>query len=523
MTGQTADAEFRVLLKMVTARDATMVMDVLRRAGIHADVCADTADIARRLERGVGALLIAEEVLGSSGFERVTEVLRSQASWSDIPMIVLARGGADSAAIGALMHEVTSISILERPLRVPSLVSSVRSALTARRKQYQLRATLIGLQEADRRKTEFLATLAHELRNPLAPLRTSLALLSRSHPPAEKAAAIYELMDRQVVHMVRLIDDLMEVSRITRGKIDLQVETVELDKIVRDAIELSRPLLDASGHQLDTTIGPGPWAIRGDFVRLNQVFANLLNNAAKYTPSGGRVAIEMRREKGKALVRISDNGMGIAAPMLDSIFDMFVQVSDTARTAQGGLGIGLTLVKSLVELHGGSVTAASDGLGRGSSFVVQLPLLVKAGLDTPPSPGIAATRQIAHRVLIVDDNQEAADTLVQLIDCLGAEARSAYDGEQALRTAMEYRPTVALLDIGMPGMDGYELAAKLRATPVLKGLKMVALTGWGQFDDRQKIAKAGFDGHLVKPAGIDQIEALLASSRVDSIALDAVE
>ena len=522
MTEQTTDAEFRVLLKMVTARDATMVVDVLSHAGIHADICEDTADIARRLGQDVGALLIAEEVLGSAGFDRVAEVLRSQPSWSDVPMVVLARAGADSAAIGALMHEVTSISILERPLRVPSLVSSVRSALTARRKQYQLRATLIGLQEADRRKTEFLATLAHELRNPLAPLRTSLALLSRSQPPADKAAAIYELMDRQVVHMVRLIDDLMEVSRITRGKIELQLETVELDKIVRDAIELSRPLLDASGHQLDITIGPGPWAIRGDFVRLNQVFANLLNNAAKYTPSGGRVAIDMRREAGMAVVKISDNGTGIAAPMLGAIFDMFVQVSDTARTAQGGLGIGLTLVKSLAELHGGSVTAASEGLGRGSSFVVQLPLLAQTGLHMPPTLGVSPARRLPHRVLIVDDNQEAADTLVQLIDCLGAEARSAYDGEQALRIAKAYLPTVALLDIGMPGMDGYELAAKLRAIPMLKGLKMVALTGWGQSDDRQKIAQAGFDGHLVKPAGIDQIEDLLASSRLDAVVLDPV-
>ncbi len=511
-TEPTADTELRVLLKMVTARDATMVVDVLARAGIPADICKDTADIASRMEEGVGALLIAEEVLGSPGFGRVAEVLRSQPTWSDVPMIVLARGGADSAAIGALMQEITSISILERPLRVPSLVSSVRSALTARRKQYQLRATLIGLQEADRRKTEFLATLAHELRNPLAPLRTSLALLSRNHLPAEKAVALYELMDRQVVHMVRLIDDLMEVSRITRGKINLQLETVELDKIVRDAIELSRPLLDASGHQLDTTIGAGPWTIQGDFVRLNQVFANLLNNAAKYTPRGGRVAIDMRREKGMAVVTISDNGMGIAAPMLGAIFDMFVQVSDTARTAQGGLGIGLTLVKSLVDLHGGSVTASSEGLARGSSFVVQLPLVPEARADTPPASPAAAIQRLAHRVLIVDDNQEAADTLVQLIDCLGADACSAYDGEQALRLAVEYRPTMAFLDIGMPGMDGYELAARLRATPALSGLKMVALTGWGQSDDRQKIAEAGFDEHLVKPAHIDQIEALLVAA-----------
>ncbi len=520
MTEQTADAELRVLLKMVTARDGAMVVDVLGRAGIHADICKHTADIPARLEEGVGALLIAEEVLGSAGFERVAEVLRSQPTWSDVPMIVLARAGADSAAIGALMHQVTSISILERPLRVPSLVSSVRSALTARRKQYQLRATLIGLQEADRRKTEFLATLAHELRNPLAPLRTSLALLSRAQLPADKAASIYELMDRQVVHMVRLIDDLMEVSRITRGKIELQLEAVALDKIVRDAIELSRPLLDASGHRLDTTIGPGPWEMRGDFVRLNQVFANLLNNAAKYTPRGGRVAIDMRRESGMAQVTVSDNGMGIAEPMLGSIFDMFVQVSDTARIAQGGLGIGLTLVKSLVELHGGRVVAGSEGLGRGSSFVVHLPLDAEVHADASPSPAGAAATRLAHRVLIVDDNHEAADTLVNLLDCLGFEARAAYDGERALRLAVAYRPTVALLDIGMPGMDGYELAARLRAMPALSGLKMVALTGWGQSDDRQRIARAGFDGHLVKPAGVEQIEALLASSRVDAVLAD---
>ena len=221
-----------------------------------------------------------------------------------------------------------------------------------------------------------------------------------------------------------------------------------------------------------------------------------------------------------ARVQISDNGVGIAAPMLGSIFDMFVQVSDTARIAQGGLGIGLTLVKSLVELHGGSVVASSDGLGRGSCFVVRLPLVAELRPDRSPAPVAIASRSRANRVLVVDDNQEAADTLVNLLDCLGTEARAAYDCEQALRLAVSYRPTVALLDIGMPGMDGYELAARMRATPALNGMKMVALTGWGQSDDRKKIAKAGFDGHLVKPAGIEQIEAFLASPPVDAVLSD---
>jgi signal transduction histidine kinase/ActR/RegA family two-component response regulator len=516
MTGSSNDSELRVLLKMVTARDGTMVMDVLQRAGIHSEICKDTADMADRLEEGIGALLIAEEVLVSPGFQRLAQALRSQPTWSDVPMIVLAKAGADSAEIGALMQEITSISILERPLRVPSLVSSVRTALRARRKQYQLRTTLTGLQEVDRRKNEFLATLAHELRNPLAPLRTSLAILSRSHPSAHEAIPIYAIMDRQVTHMVRLIDDLMEVSRITRGKIELKLETVDLDTIVSDAIELSRPLLETSGHQLEVMIAAGPWSIRGDFVRLTQVFANLLNNAAKYTADSGRISIDMRREAGIASVQISDNGMGIANSMLTAVFDMFVQVNDTARIAQGGLGIGLTLVKSLVELHGGSVKADSEGLGRGSSFTVELPLAEGTRADESPVSPSETRVGLAHRVLVVDDNHDVADTLFLLVKSLRADARVAYDGEQALSIAMEYLPSIAFVDIGMPGMDGYQLAARFRATPALGGMKIVALTGWGQKDDKQRIFQAGFDEHLVKPADVDLIEKVLASDRRSS-------
>ncbi|MDR6886295.1 MULTISPECIES: ATP-binding protein [Variovorax] len=512
MSAAPAPVEQRILLRTATSRDALMANAVLARAQIDTHSCANLGDLVRELQQGAGAVMLAEEVLVDPAAASLNEVLASQAPWSDVPVLILARQGADSRVIAEAMDKLANVTVIERPMRVASLISTVRTALRARNRQYQLRDLLDGLREADQRKTEFLATLAHELRNPLAPMSTALTLLMRKPHEAAEAVRYYELMGRQIEHMVRLVNDLMEVSRITRGKIELRMEAVALESVIKDAIELSRPLLEGAKHELSTELCDEPLVVRGDGVRLTQVFSNLLNNAAKYTAPGGKIRIVLRKEGRHAVVEVWDNGTGIAPEMLNSIFDMFVQVSGTSKAAQGGLGIGLTLVKSLVELHGGSVVATSDGLGRGAMFCVRLPLTrIDAGSATPPAAAVAGwPASLPNTVLIVDDNRDAADALSDLLQSLGASTHVAYSGDAALHAVADgVLPGLAILDIGMPGMDGCELAIKLRANPALKGLILVALTGWGQQGDKDRIAMAGFDHHLLKPLDLAALFSVL--------------
>ncbi|MBB3177179.1 ATP-binding protein [Variovorax sp. Sphag1AA] len=503
----------RILLRTATTGDARLAKDVLQRAHFVAHVCNDMHALVRELPRGVGAIMLAEEVIGEMATSELASALALQPPWSDIPVLVLARRGADSRAITNAMDEFANVTVIERPMRVAALVTALRAALRARHRQYELRSLLDGLRDADQRKTEFLATLAHELRNPLAPLSTALSLLARKKPSPAEAGKYYELMTRQVDHMVRLVNDLMEVSRITRGKIDLQLGQVLLDSVIDEAVELSRPLFERGGHALVLDLPSEPLVVRGDAVRLTQVFSNLLNNAAKYSPQPGKVSVVARHEAQHAVVRIIDTGTGIAPDMLRSIFDMFVQVSGTAKAAQGGLGIGLTLVKSLVELHGGTVEATSDGPGRGAVFTVRLPLarLIHSAAR-PMSRGVLET-EIDGTVLVVDDNHDAADSLVELLASLGATPIVAYSGEEALQIANEKKPALALLDIGMPGMDGCELARRLRAEPWSSALQLIALTGWGQQGLRERIASAGFDHHLLKPLNLPEFIRLVRLDR----------
>jgi len=511
----TSGLEERILLRTATLGDARLAKGVLERANFIAHVCDDMPSLVSEISRGAGAIMLAEEAVGDVAATELATALALQPPWSDVPVLVLARQGADSRAIANAMEEFANVTVIERPMRVSALVTTLRAALRARRRQYELRSLLDGLRDADQRKTEFLATLAHELRNPLAPMSTALSLLARKKPPPEEAAKYYELMSRQVDHMVRLVNDLMEVSRITRGKIELQLDQVLLDSVIDEAVELSRPQVERGGHALVLDLPPDPLVVRGDAVRLTQVFSNLLNNAAKYSPKPGKVSVVARHEAQHAVVRIIDTGAGIAPDMLRSIFDMFVQVSGTSKAAQGGLGIGLTLVKSLVELHGGTIEAASEGLGHGATFTVRLPLarLIHApGRLAPVSRG-AVDANVEETVLVVDDNHDAADSLVELLASLGATPFVAYSGEEALRIAHEKRPSLAVLDIGMPGMDGCELARRLRAEPWGAGLWLIALTGWGQQGLRERIAEAGFDHHLLKPLNLPEFTRLLRRGR----------
>ena len=366
-----------------------------------------------------------------------------------------------------------------------------------------------ALRETDRRKDEFLATLAHELRNPLAPIRNALALMKSPRLDAEGLTYSRQVIERQVHHLVRLVDDLLDVSRVMRGKIVLRRERISLAEVVARAVEAARPLIDAQGHCLTVSLAAEPLPLDVDPVRLAQVTANLLTNAAKYTDRGGRIELSGHRDGNEVVLSIVDNGIGLDAALLPRIFDLFVQADHTAARSQGGLGIGLTLVKNLVEAHGGSVAAHSDGLGRGSAFVVRLPLAGTAAAGSPTERPTKATAP-ARRILLVDDNRDAADSLAVLLRLKGHEVRVEHNGAAALAAMQQgYTPHFAILDIGMPDIDGHELARRLRSDPAWSGIALVALTGWGQAEDHRLSKEAGFDHHLVKPVEPERLDRVL--------------
>jgi PAS domain S-box-containing protein len=364
------------------------------------------------------------------------------------------------------------------------------------RLEEELRRRVDELAAADRHKNEFLAMLGHELRNPLAPIRNSLALL-RSDPPPDARERALQVAERQVEHLRRLVDDLLDLSRIMQGKIDVRHEPVELATVVARAVETAQPQIDAGGHRLEIDLPPEPVWLDGDIVRLAQVLSNLLSNAAKHSDRAGRIEIHGRRDNGTAIVVVRDHGAGITPELLPRIFDFFVQGERTLARSLGGLGIGLTLVKRLVELHGGSVTAASEGAGRGAEFTIRLPTSAPPREAAPGEPALPAARG-GKRVLVVDDNVDAAESTAELLELWGHLPRAVYDGPSALAVAAEGFDVV-LLDIGLPGMDGYEVAAALRASPAGQGVLLVAMTGYGQDEDRRRARDVGFDVHLTKP------------------------
>ena len=370
-----------------------------------------------------------------------------------------------------------------------------------------------ALRDADRRKDEFLATLAHELRNPLAPIRNSLQILKLPRVDVATVQQTRDMMERQVHHLVRLVDDLLDVSRVMRGKIELRKEPVELATVVARAVETAQPLIEVQGHRLDLSLPSESLLLDADPVRLSQVVGNLLTNSAKYTEANGHIWLTARREGDQAVLRVRDDGIGIAPDMLPHVFELFVQVDHASTKAQGGLGIGLTLVKNLVEMHNGTVEARSEGLGKGSEFIVRLPLMVQERQPKEKDNGELQqepARSSGHRLLVVDDNQDAAISLAMLLRLQGHEVRVAHSGPVALEMTKAYAPDVVFLDIGMPGMDGYEVARRLRQQPGLENVVLAALTGWGQQEDRRRTSEAGFNHHLVKPPDPKALENVLA-------------
>jgi PAS domain S-box-containing protein len=395
------------------------------------------------------------------------------------------------------------------------LATITRDITEQKRAEDELRRVAADLSEADHRKSEFLATLAHELRNPLAPIRTGLDLLRMAPGDAGAAERVYGMMDRQLGHLIHLVDDLLDIARITRGKIELQKEPVLLRTIVATAVETSTALIEAHRHALSVELPPDPLELEADVTRMVQVLSNLLNNAAKYTPSGGRIRLSAWREDGHAVIAVADSGIGIPPDAIGSVFEMFTQVRGSLDRAQGGLGIGLSLVRRLVELHGGRVGAFSGGPGQGSTFTLRLPL--RPGTPHAPAAGEQGGATASGpggplRVLVVDDNFDAADSLAALLDILGHTVMVAHDGVEGLAAARSFEPDLVLLDIGLPGMSGHEVAREIRRSPALRHVVLIALTGWGAQSDLQQSQEAGFDQHLTKPVSLESLEQALAAA-----------
>jgi PAS domain S-box-containing protein len=642
-----SELEKRIRVHAPTGKDSRLTCQMLSEKGIACIGCDNVATIVHELERGVGALILAEEAFVRDDVRPLVDFVRRQPAWSDLPVVLITRQGSEPTVVNEAANLLGNVTFLERPTRVTAIVLAAQGALRARRRQFEARDLLIArehavrameeseqrfrilveqvkdyaifmmdlngratswnegvrrvlgydegeflgidvakiftpedaaqgvpvaelneaaatgtagndrwmrrqdgsrfwasgvttalrdrsgvhigytkvmrdltarmhaeeaLKQADRRKDEFLATLAHELRNPLAPLRNSVNILQLTVADDSIVTRLCETMERQVNHLVRLVDDLLEVSRITRGKIELRKERVELAAIARNAIETSRPLIDAAGVQLAIALPQEPIIVNGDPVRLGQIFANLLNNAAKYTNEGGQIWFTARQENREAVVSVRDTGIGIPPNVLPKVFDMFMQVDRSTNRSQGGLGIGLTLVRSLVELHEGTVSVQSEGPGAGSEFIVRLPLAVEQRKSTSFSSAIEAARGTpTRRILVVDDNVDSAATLGMLLKYLGADVHVVHDGAAALAALEKYRPDIVLLDIGMPGMDGLEVARRIRERDELSDVTLIALTGWGQEDDRRRTREAGFDHHLVKPADIAALQSLLVT------------
>ena len=405
-------------------------------------------------------------------------------------------------AHGLRIYEYIFVPVIGADGQVVAVAGSTRDTTERRRLEDNLRESAAELSAADRRKDEFLATLAHELRNPLAPIRSALEVMRLTGDDPQTVAQSCAIMERQLAQMVRLVDDLLDLSRITRSRLELRRERAELSAILTSAIETSRPLIEESRHELVVSLPDRPVYLDADVTRLAQVFSNLLNNGAKYTPPGGKIWLAAQVEAGQIVVRVRDTGIGIAADSLPRVFAMFAQVDNSRERTQGGLGIGLTLVKRLVSMHGGSIEAHSPGLGQGSEFVVSLPLdpeLQPHRAPAKPTNGTFAGSTSKRRILVVDDNIDAAKTLSMMLSIMGNEICLAHDGVEAVAKAASFQPEIILLDLGLPHLSGIEACQQIRQQPGAERILIVALTGWGQEQDKLRTREAGFDEHLVKP------------------------
>jgi signal transduction histidine kinase len=484
----------RVLVLVRGARDGALTAQLLGEAGFAASVCANVGELCARIEEGAGAALLAEEVLAGDVVARLGETLSRQPPWSDFPVIIFGGGkGAVAPAQDDDMRVLGNVTFLDRPVRTRSMLASVHAAIRSRRRQYEARTAIDS-------RDRFLAMLGHELRNPVGAIRLASAMLDKKTPAPPRELAI---IGRQSTHLARLVDDLLDVARVTHGKVVLKLEEVDLVQVVHGAFEAHEARARERGLSYELRAPPCVIGVNGDRQRLEQVLANLLTNALKYTPPGGAVTVTVRAEGASAEVEVTDTGIGIAPEMLGRVFDAFAQADRALDRAEGGIGLGLALVRSVVQLHGGAVEASSEGPGRGSSFLVRIPRIETQPVARASGPRLEP-RSCGKRVVVVEDSADIRELLVDMLAEDGHDVSCADDGPHGLEEILRVTPDVAFVDVGLPGFDGFELARRARASG--STARLVAVTGYGQPEDRRHAFDAGFDDHLTKPVGESDLQ-----------------
>jgi signal transduction histidine kinase/CheY-like chemotaxis protein len=506
----------RVLVLLPDDGDAQLADQVFREAGLPSERCADIDDLVTKMGAGAGAALLAEEALTQPVLQRLDEALGRQPPWCDFPLVIFFNRGGETTQTSrrmlAILEPLGNVTVLERPVRVMSLLSAVQAALRARRRQYQLRDLLAQQDEAVRHREEFLGLLAHELRNPLAAIQNATQILDQMGLlQGSLATQQRTVIERQTRVLARLIEDVQDVYQVASGKVVLQRQPTDLAEIARHGRDLVEPAAKAQRLQLHFSVSAEPILVEGDPARLRQIVTHLLRNAVQHTPPGGRICLTVGAENGHAVLRVRDTGRGIEPDRLAHLFDLFGRSRRPPERASGGLGIGLPMVRSLTEMHGGSVSAASAGPGQGSEFVIRLPLrAVGAAAPAAPAPAEAIPHP-RRRVLIVEDNPDGRETLRLLLQLDGHQVEVAPDGPLGVKKALAWRPDVALIDIGLPGLDGYDVARQVRAA-LGNRVRLIALTGYGQPHDRRRALEAGFDLHLVKPVDPEMLRGLLVGT-----------
>lgn len=491
--------EERLLVFVRGLREGELTARLLREAGLASELCSNVEELRSKWREGAGALLLAEEVITDTTRQALASELARQPAWSDLPVLIFSAAQLERARSTA-GSSLGNVTFLDRPVHTRTMLAAVQAALRSRGRQYEARRAIES-------RDAFLAMLGHELRNPLSAITLALAAIERKHPTDERSPE-QMVVERQLKHLSRLVDELLDVARVTRGKVVIERRRVDLAEVTTAAFEAHQLRANARELTCRLKLAEGPIYVMGDRQRLEQVLGNLLANAIKYTPIGGRIEVDVHAEAGRAHVAVTDNGVGLAPEMLERVFTPFTQVDSSLDRSQGGLGLGLALVQSLVSLHGGDVQASSPGLGRGCRFEISLPRLEGSEPLTEAATAPATSGLAPLRVLVIEDNEDIRDLFVESLGSGGHSVTGAADGPSGLDAILSGRPDVAFVDVGLPGFDGYEVARRARSAG--SRARLVALTGYGQSEDKQRAVEAGFDEHLVKPVLDDDLQRSLA-------------
>jgi signal transduction histidine kinase/ActR/RegA family two-component response regulator len=499
-----------ILVVAPFGRDAELICNQMRSNGLHCEITESIDEVCGRVaDESVAAIVMTEEALQQESTSRLARALADQPAWSEIPLLILT--GAPSLeprthSFDALGRR-TNVTLIDRPVRIKSLASALRAALRARQRQYEVRDLMRQLEERIHERDRFLAVLGHELRNPLGAILLASQMADADGRLDPEHA---RMIERQSRHLTRLVNDLLDLSRVAAGKIVLKKQHVDLRDIARQTMSLAQPLADKQHVELRTAFPDHPLIVEADPVRIDQIITNILTNAIKYTPEGGHVLLQLAAEKDEAVIRVTDDGVGIADDRIGRIFELFAQAENAIGRAQGGMGIGLALVRNLVQLHNGSVCAKSDGVGKGSEFCARLPLATVDALPArvPDTPAYFEAPAALRRIVVVEDNPDVRDLLRLKLRRLGHDVADARDGIEGLDVILREKPDLALVDLGLPGMDGYDVARGIREQ-LGDDVVLVAVSGFGQPDDKRRALEAGFDDHITKPADVNDIENVL--------------